>query len=106
MRDRNKIVASAVVRSPKVSEQEILSYAKAKNLSDEVIRIISTNREWTRRYAIQHALVTNPKTPISSALKFINYLSDRDLKAIVRARDVPSPVSQQARRILQRKGKM
>jgi hypothetical protein len=50
--------------------------------------------------------VTNPKSPITAAIKFINYLTDRDLKTIMKSRDVPAPVSQQARRILMRKGKI
>jgi hypothetical protein len=106
VRDRNRIVASAAIRSPKLTDPEVLAFAKARNISEEVIRILANNREWTRSYPVQHALATNPKTPIASALKFLNYLSDRDLVSIVRARDVPGPVCQQARRILQRKGKM
>jgi hypothetical protein len=106
VRDRNKIVSTAAVRSPKVGENEVLNFAKARNLSEEVLRIISNNREWTRSYAVQLALATNPKTPIPSAIKFLNYLTDRDLKQIMRSRDVPGPVSSQARRILARKGKV
>jgi hypothetical protein len=106
VRDRNKIVASAAIRSPKIGENEVLSFAKARNISDEVLRIIAASREWTRSYAVQLALATNPKTPIAHALKFLNYLSDRDLRSIMRSRDVPGPVSQQSRRILQRKGKI
>lgn len=104
-RDRNKLVSSAAVLSPKITDNEILSFAKSRNLSEEVIRIIANNREWTRNYQIQLALATNPKTAIPVALKFLNYLSDRDLKAIMRSRDVPSAVSQQSRRVLSRKGK-
>lgn len=106
VRDRNKIVATAVVRSPRVAENEVLSFAKSRNLSDEVIRIISNTREWTRKYAVQLALTKNPRTPTRAALKFLSFLSDRDLRAIMRSRDVPGPVSQQARRILSRKGKV
>jgi hypothetical protein len=106
VRDANKIVATAVVRSPKIGENEVLTFAKARNLSDEILRIISNNREWTRTYAVQLALATNPKTPTGAALKFLNYLSDRDLMSIMRSRDVPGPISQQSRRILSRKGKV
>jgi hypothetical protein len=47
----------------------------------------------------------NPKCPSGSAIKFLNFLTDRDLGAIMRSRDVPGPISSQARRILARKGK-
>jgi hypothetical protein len=106
VRDRNRIVASAAIRSPKITENEIVLFAKARNVTEEVIRIISNNREWTRNYQVQLGLATNPRTSVPVALKFLNYLSDRDLKTIMRSRDVPAPVSQQARRVLSRKGKV
>lgn len=105
IRDRNRIVSTAAIRSPKVSDADVLSYAKARNLSEEVLRIISSNRDWTKTYAVQLALVTNPKTPVPSAIKFLNYLSDRDLRTIMRSREVPAAISTQARRVLLRKGK-
>jgi hypothetical protein len=106
VRDRNRIVATAAIRSPKLTENEVVGYAKSRQLCDEVLRVISTAREWTRSYPVKLALVTNPKSPITAAIKFINYLTDRDLKTIMKSRDVPAPVSQQARRILMRKGKI
>lgn len=106
VRDRNRIVASAAIRSPKVSDVEVMQFAKARNISDEVLRFIANNREWTRNYQVQLSLATNPKAPLAAAIKFLNYLTDRDLRNIMRSRDVPSPVAQQARRILSRKGKI
>lgn len=106
VRDRNKIVAAAAMRSPKVTEQEVVSFAKARNVSDEVLRIIASNREWTRNYQVKLALATNPKCPQSWAMKFLNYLQDRDLRGIMRSKDVPSVVAHHARRILSKKGKL
>ncbi len=105
VRDRNKVVASAAIKSPKLKESEIVSFAKSRSLSDEVMRVIANNRQWTKSYQIKHALVMNPRTPLSAAVKFINYLTDRDLRGIMRSRDVPGQLATQARRILTRKGK-
>jgi hypothetical protein len=105
VRDRNKIVATAAIRSPKIKESEAVAFAKSRNLSDEVLRIVANTREWTRSYQVKHALVTNPKTPLSSAIKFVNYLTDRDLRGIMRSREVPAQISAHARKILSRKGK-
>jgi hypothetical protein len=106
VRDRNRIVASAAVRSPKITENEIVAIAKSRNVCDEVLRIVAGSRLWTGSYRVQLGLVTNPKTPIGSAIKFLNYLTDRDLKTIMRSREVPAPISTQARRILAKKGKV
>jgi hypothetical protein len=106
VRDRNKIVAAAAIRSPKITENEVEGYAKARNVSDEVLRIIAANREWTRSYSLKLALTTNPKCPIPTAMKFLNFLQERDLRSVMKSKDVPSPISGHARRILQKKGKL
>ncbi len=105
VRDRNKLVAAAAIRSPKVQEQEILAFAKARNLSDEVLRIIASSREWTRGYAVKLALAANPKCPPQWSMRFLGHLHERDLRAIMRSREVPAVISTQARRMLQKKEK-
>jgi hypothetical protein len=106
VRDRNKIVAMAAVSSPKITEQELLTIAQSRNVGDEVIRVVARNKEATRNYQIKLALATNPKTPQATAMKFINYLQDKDLAKLVKSKDVPSVISTHARRLLMRKGKL
>lgn len=106
IRDRNRIVASAVLGSPKLTETEVVSFAQNRSISDDLLRIISNNREWTKSYQIKLALTTNPKTPTPQAIKFLNYLQDKDLRNLMKSRDVPSNVSTHARRLLTKKGKL
>jgi hypothetical protein len=105
VRDRNKLVASAAVRSPKINDNEVVAFAKARNVCDEVLRIIARNPDWTRSYQIKLALAGNPKCPQQISIKLLNYLQDRDLRGIMKSRDVPAMVATHARRILQRKEK-
>ncbi len=106
VRDRNKIVATAAIRSPRMSDTEVVAFAKSRNLSDEVLRIISCNREWTRNYNVKLALVTNPKCPMAASVKFLNFLQERDLRGLVKSKDVPSVIAIHARRMLEKKGKL
>lgn len=106
IRDKNKVVSSSVIASPKITETEIIAYAQNKSTGEEILRQISRNREWTKNYQIKLGLATNPKTPLPTALKFVNYLQDRDLRFLMKSKDVPSPVTVQARRLLQKKGKI
>lgn len=106
VRDRNKIVATAAIRSPKIAENEVEGFAKARNLSDEVVRIIANNRDWTKSYTVKLNLVMNPRCPQATAMRFLNYLQDKDLRGIMRSKDVPSAISTHARRILTKKGKL
>jgi hypothetical protein len=106
IRDRNKVVASAAISSPKITDSEVAGYAKSRALCDDVMRIIAANREWTKHYAVKLALAMNPKVPQPLAISFLAYLQDKDLKVIMKSRDVPSNISAQARRLLQKKGKI
>lgn len=106
VRDRNKIVASAAIHSPKLNETEVIAFAKSRAVGDDILRTIGSSREWTRSHAVKHALVTNPKTPLPIAMKFIGHLSDGDLKLIMRSKDVAAQISTHARRMLMKKGKV
>ena len=55
---------------------------------------------------VKLGLATNPKVMIPTALKFLNFLQERDLRNIMKSKDVASPVATHARRILQKKGKV
>jgi len=106
VRDRNRVVSSAAISSPKIKESEVLAFAKSRNIAEEILRVISNNREWTRSRAVKMALVMNPKTPLNSSIKFVNHLTDQDLRSLMRSKDVPGQVSLHARRILTKKGKL
>jgi hypothetical protein len=106
VRDRNKVVAVAAISSPKISDNEAVAFAQSRNVSDEVLRMISNNRQWTRNYQVKLALSANPKTPQPTAMKFVNFLHDSDLRGLMKSKDVPSAVSTHARRILMKKGKI
>ena len=105
VRDRNKIVAMASVTSPKVTDPEAVNLAQARNVCDDVLRYIANNRDWTKGYQVKLALSMNPRCPLASAMKFVNYLQDKDLKTMMRSKDVPAAISSHARRILMKKGK-
>ena len=106
IKDRNKIVATSVLGSPKLTESEVVSIANSRGVSDDILRMISMKGDWTKSYPVKLALVMNPKTPAPQAIKFINYLQDRELRNLMKSKDVPQQISTQARRILQKKGKI
>jgi hypothetical protein len=106
VRDRNKVVAVAAVSSPKLTENEIVSIAKSRNVSDEVLRIIAHNRQWIRTYKVKLALAQNPKTPQPLAMGFVSQLQDADLLSLMKSKDVPAVIATHARRQLTKKGKL
>ena len=98
IRDTNKMIASAVLSSPKVSEAEIESFAKMANVSDEVLRTIANNRAWMKNYGIVVALTKNPKTPLAMSMRLMSRLNDRDMTQLSNDRNVPEPLRVAARK--------
>jgi hypothetical protein len=106
VRDRNKVVAMAAISSPKLTDNEVVAFAQSRAVCDEVLRLISSNRQWTRNYQVKLALAGNPRCPQTAAMQFVNHLMDSDLKSLMKSKDVPSAISTHARRILTKKGKL
>ena len=104
LRDPNKEVMLKVLENPKITDSEIEIILKHRTTSDEVIRKIAKKREWLKNYAIVHSLVTNPKTPITISLRYINHLRVKDLKIIEKNKNVSGAVRETAKRtIIKRK---
>jgi hypothetical protein len=96
IRDPNRLVSSAVLGSPRITDAEIESISAMKNVSDEVLRKIGNHREYTKRYAVVSNLVRNPRTPIGIALTLVSRLNPRDLKGVSVDRNVPEAVRKHA----------
>lgn len=100
VRDPSKMVAVAVISSPKITESEVEAFSKMTTVSDEVLRIIGTNRAWTRNYVIALALTRNPRTPLSLAMQMAPRLTERDMKQVASDRNVPEAVRLVVRKFL------
>src|SRR2546428_3552121 len=98
IRDPNKIVAVAVLSSPKLTETEVESIAKMANVSEEILRIIGHTRAWVKNYTVMLALTKNPKTPVAMSMNFLSRLNDRDLRMLSMDRNVPEVLRITARK--------
>lgn len=98
VRDPNKMISAAVLSSPKLTEQEVESFARMGSVSEDVLRIIGSNRGWTKNYGVVLGLTKNPKTPLAMSLNFMHRLNDGDLKTLSTDRNVPEPLRIAARK--------
>jgi hypothetical protein len=98
IRDPNKMISAAVLSSPKLSEPEIESFARMGSVSEDVLRIIGSNRGWTKKYNVILGLTKNPKTPLAMSLNFMARLSARDLTQLAVDRNVPEALRIAARK--------
>lgn len=98
VRERNKLICSAVMRNPRMTEQEVESIAGMRNVEDEVLRLISLRRDWVSKYNIMLTLVRNPKCPVGVVLPFVNRLTLRDLKGLKDDKGVQQVVREMAKK--------
>ena len=97
VRDSNKLVNEAAVRSPRATYVDAKSWAMNKSMPDGVVSYIANHRDWTSKYDVMKALVENPKTPLGQTLNFLTRMRTNDLKHLISNRNVPMQVSRQAK---------
>ncbi len=100
IRDTNRILPRLVLQNPRITEEEILTLAKDRNVDEEILRLIADSREWTKVYAVRCALVENARTPAGKALNLLPTLGEREISRLAKSKQVPNVISVQARRIL------
>ena len=103
IRESNRLIQVNVIRNPRLTQGEVAFIAQMRTINEEVIRIISSNREWMKKYAIVKALVLNPKTPIAIALNHLKRLIDMDMKLVVKDKNVAEVLRREAKRYLSTK---
>ncbi len=92
IRDGSKVVSSAVLESPKVTDQEAELFASLKNVQESVLRGIAGKRKFMKQYAVVRALVNNPRCPIDVQLTMIKNLLTNDLRAVSMNKNVSDTI--------------
>jgi hypothetical protein len=103
IRDGTKIVALAVLESPKVSDGEVERFAGQKNVLESVLRAIPMKRRFIKQYPIVRALTSNPRTPIDVSLGLIKHLLMQDLRHLSGNKEVSDTVRKLAMKMFRQK---
>ena len=104
IRDRNKLVAQAAIRSPSIQENEVTRIAASRNVTEDVLRIIANDRQWTASHQIKLNLIMNPRCPYVFAAKLVPFLREHELKALAKSKNVTGAIVKAAKQQLERKG--
>ena len=104
LRDSNRMVAMAAIRSPQITDGEIAKAAGNRSLSEDVIRYIGNRKELVKQYPIKLALVGNAKCPLTVALRLLPTLHAEDIKHLARSKNVPAALSVAAKRLAAARG--
>lgn len=100
IRDSNRMVAAAVLSSPKLTGSEVEAFTKMGNVSEDVLRTIGMNRSWLKNYGVILGLVKNPKTPAAISMQLLNRLNEKDIKMLAVDRNVPEALRMVARKLM------
>jgi hypothetical protein len=103
IKDPNRLVVNAVLGSPKLTEDEVVSFAANKNLAKEVANLIASKKEYVKNYSIRVALVNNPKTAVPTAVKLLQFLLEKDVRNVAKSKGISNIVVAAARRIITQK---
>lgn len=103
LKDSNKLVATTVLKNPRITEDEIARIVNFRNVSDEILREVANNKEWLKKYPIRLGLVNNPRTPIGIALRQLSYLQERDIQQLAKSKNIPSVLAAAAKKMVMQK---
>jgi len=101
LKDANKEVVLTVLKNPKITETEVELAAHSRNIPEEALRTIHKNREWMKNYAINLALVNNPKTPPGIGITLVSGLRLKDIAILEKNKNVPEAIRAIAKKLLQ-----
>ncbi len=103
MKDSNKLVVMSVLSNARITDSEIEAMARNRSIIEDALRAIAKNREWMKKYSIQHALVTNSKTPPAIAMRFIPTLKKKDIGLLEKNKNVSEGVRAMAKKLVKAK---
>jgi len=89
IRDPNKLVQRSVLQSPRLTEREVEGFSAMASLSDEILRLIATNRNFVKNYVVVKNLLNNPKTPLDVTLHLLPRMNANDLKFLTMNKNIP-----------------
>ena len=99
IRDNNKVVQRAVLQSPRLTEQEVESFAAMSSLTSEVLRLIASHRGFMKNYGIARNLAANPKSPLEISLHLLPRLTPKDLKLLATNKNIPETLRSMANKL-------
>lgn len=96
IKDPRKQIALAVLGNPRITEKEVASVASEAAMPLEIISYIANTKNLCKSYQVKLALVTNPKTPVKTALALLDVIRMNDLKKIAKSRNIPNVIKMKA----------
>jgi hypothetical protein len=89
-----------LLKNPRITTEEVLRIARMTSISAMVADQIAKTSQWSTNQEIRSALVNNPRTAPSLALKLLPTLPESEIRHIAKSTAVSQALKQSAMRIL------
>jgi hypothetical protein len=103
VRDSNRLVAAAAAKSPLLKEPEAVQISASRVVSEDVLRLLAMNKDFTRNYQIKLNLVSNPRTPFTFAARLVPMLRESELKMLSKSKNVSGAITTAVKQQLSKK---
>lgn len=100
MRGSDRALQRHVLKNPGIGIDELILIARSPTTGPDLLKAIAERKEWTARPEIALALLRNPRSPLPVATRMVDIVSLSELRPIVRAATLRTPIVQAARRRL------
>ena len=101
VQDPDPQVLFALLKNPRLTVDEVVRVAKSSYLTFQTAELILKTAQWAANVEVKTALVHNPKTPPTFALRILPTLPEAELKAIARGAATSMALKQAALKRLQ-----
>lgn len=105
VRDNNKQVPLFVLQNPGITDEEVLEIVRSTEVSELVHRALVRNGAWMKSYQVKLQLVSNPKVPVDVSMQWVKHIRDRDLRRLMKSKNIPSAVATQCRKLVEKRMK-
>lgn len=99
LRDPNKLLHLYVLKNPRIGLDEVQYAIKSPSISPDALKYVSEHREWSCDPNVRLSLVRNPRTPNSIALRMLDLLPEREIRAIAKGAGRPELVQAARRKV-------
>ncbi len=99
IKDSNKTVQEAVLNSSRITEREVENITRMRSIPEDTLRKIARKQSWMKVYSIKKGIATNPKSPLTVALHQVVFLTDFDLRMMMRDRNISEVIRREAKKV-------
>jgi hypothetical protein len=98
IKDVNKTIQTFLLQNPRITIDEVRYIAGFRQASPDALQTIAAHREWGQNPNVVAALVRNPKTPSTVAVKLLDKLAPAEIRRLAKSAEVPRAVQAAARK--------